>query len=775
MKTLILLILFISIGTSAHSQRALRALMIGDEYFRTEQYTLALEAYQSILRTTQPLDVQREVSFRIGQTHQQLLNYSEARKWFTVALQAGYPDPIIYRNLSEMSLGMEDFDMAIEYALQYVEKVPEDPFGKKFLESARFSKEHYHLETLFEIENLTALNTPGQEWGISYFGANRLLYASTFQPTGPQDTRTGTGFSSIYQVAYDSITGSIGQPVRIKGDINTIFYEGFMTFDPTRQLGYFMNCGGPEGTRETCAIYTARYNPETDTWGTPVLFHLNSREYNFGYPSVSADGQVLYFASDIPGGFGGYDLYKTIWNPTTRQWGGNINLGPIVNTSLNEAYPFIAGDILYFSSFGLPGFGGFDVFYSQILEDGTLSPPINMGAPINSSADDFGFIINTTYTSGFLSSNRPGGLGKDDLYSFRFVANKFDLKGIVRDQRTGLPIGGAQITIHDENNRFFRVVTDPTGAYFIPQLESDVNYMVEAEKSGFEPFFQTLSVKDKLIASRFLAIPEFRLDIELATRALPPPQAVAAQPRPEQIPTRPDITGITQGLPTIHFEFARYSLTPFAQQQLDSVIAFLRLYPNAGLIVHAHTDVIAGYLFNFYLSQNRAQSVINYLVSRGIPEDRIYPLGHGKMDMIFPNARTPEEHRRNRRATFEIINAPRFEQFLDQAPRLSFRYLNSLHKEVHQARGIEFMIQFAATRLPVNPQYYERIINRFPNYDIIYYYGRDRLHRYSVGAFTNLEKANTVVGQLRELGFQAFVVAFRNGNRISITEAIQQP
>ncbi len=771
MKKLLIFTMLLILAMPLPAQRVLRLLEAGDEHFRNAQYTMALEAYQAILKRDRSANIRREVSFRIGQTYQQMLNYAEARKWFTLALNVGYDKPVIFLHLSEMSLGLEDFDLAIEYASLYLRQRPDDLFGKKLLESARFSKENYFKLTLFEVTNERALNTTGQEWGISFFPGNRILFASTFNQTGRLDSRTGTGFSSIYEATINRQTGEWSKPTQIEGRINTEFYEGFLSFDADNKIGYFMNCGGPKGLRESCDIYTSRYDEQTNSWSEPQIFHLNSERFNVGHPSINDDGLTLYFASDMPGGFGGYDLYRISKDPVSGNWGNPENLGPKINTSLNDAYPFIAGNILYFSSFGRPGFGGFDIFYTEILEDGSFTSPVNMGSPTNSSADDFGFIINREYSSGFFTSNRPGGMGNDDIYSFNIISRTFDLKGIIADEKTNKPLPGIEVILYGDDDKIIRVRSDSQGRYIIPRLNSEVNFIVEVVEDGFTPFSESLSIKDKLIASRFLSVPEFEKNI-----ALNPAPALAARPPDRTVESgtflvRPAITGITEGLPTVYFEFARFDLTPFARQQLDSVLTFLNRFPGAGLVVHAHTDEVSGYLFNFFLSQKRAHSIIDYLVSRGIGEQRLYPFGHGKMDLVITNARYANEHRLNRRATFEVIPMPDFSEFLAEAPRHSFRYLNSLHKEAYHARGVEFMVQFAATRNPVHPQFYRRIMETFPQADILYYYDIDRFHRYSVGTFKNLNQAMDLHRRLRDLGFDAFVVAFRDGDRISLSEA----
>jgi tetratricopeptide (TPR) repeat protein len=521
MKKVMIFGLLVLLTLPLLSQRVIRLLETGDEHFRNARYTNALEAYESILKRDRSPNMRREVSFRLGQTYQQMLNYSEARKWYTLAMNVGYKNPELLLYLGEMCLGLEDFDLAIEYANRYLEKVPDDLFGRKLLESAKFSKENYYKQTLFDVVNERGLNTTGQEWGISFFKDDKILFSSTYTESGRLDARTGTGFSNIYESRLNRVEGIWETPKPAQGDINTIFYEGFISYDAQNSIGYFMNCGGLKGTRETCDIYTSKYNPEQNRWATPAIFPINSERYNFGYPSISEDGLTLYFASDMPGGFGGYDLYQIAKDPLSGEWGKPQNLGPIMNTSLNDAYPFIAGNILYFSSYGHPGFGGFDIFYSEIDENGSFSKPVNMGSPINSSADDFGFIIDNEYASGFFTSNRPGGVGNDDIYSFRIISKTFDLRGLITEETTGEPLPGIEVILYGDNDTIIKVRSNEAGRYYFPQLNSEVNYIIEVVEDGFSAYSSSLSVKDKLIESRFLLVPEFEKNVVMTPASVP--------------------------------------------------------------------------------------------------------------------------------------------------------------------------------------------------------------------------------------------------------------
>ena len=814
------------------AQRTEQRIAVGDNYFEQGQYQNAIDVYERILRRDHPNQLRQELSFKMGESYRHLLNYSEAKKWYVIALNLGYDQPPIYLHLSEMTLGLEEFDNSLEYINRYLAIDPTDRRAIKLQESAHFAKQNYSTETIFEVSNESTLNSEGQQWGVAFLENfpivfedqqkvdqqydidirlryNNIFYWAwvtrtlkdriVYSSTQPINGGTNSGYSNIYQATFNKRQNDWDPPRELRGAINSNYYEGFLSYDVTNEIAYFMNSGGMDGTRATSDIYISDYNTQTDTWGSPRIFPFNNHDYNIGYPSINEAGNILYFASDMPGGEGGYDIYKII-KDENDQWGEPINLGSEINTPFNESYPYIAGDVLYFSSYGHPGFGGFDVFYSQINDDGTYSQPVNMGVPVNSSADDFGFIIDESYSHGFFSSNRPGGKGEDDLYSFRVISKSFTVQGRVTNQVTGEPVAGLEIFFFDDDNNFYSVVTDFSGYYDLPELSTDVNYYIAAYPENYQELIDTIAVRDQLLASRFEVIHDLERNFSLLPVGYVPDETEPIELEPEvkeliveeSIPEKPVEDLIVEeliktveeqpvsphhfslssdGFPIIYFDFGKSVLRPFALQQLDSVVGFLKTNPEKGLIIHAHTDEISGYLFNFYLSQQRAQSIFNYLKREGISTERLYPKGHGKMQLLVTNATNTTEHQKNRRANFESIPVSELQAYLEDASRHSFRYLSSIEKDAHFAEGIEFMVQFMASAVPINPQYYRKIMDNIPDVDIIYYYDTDRYHRYLAGSFKGFDEAFSLQRKLRQLGYDIYIVAFNNGERIPVSQA----
>ncbi len=851
MKRLYIYMFCLLLALPAIGQRTQQRIAVGDDYYEKEQFHEAIDVYQKILRREDQPHIRRELSFKVGESYRRLLNYEEAKKWYTIALNLGYEGKDIYRHLSEMTLGLEEFDLAINYIEEYMKLNPGDPLGEKLRQSAYFARDNYSTETIFEVSNEGAINNPGQQWGAAFLENVAVMYEEqekvdeqfdidirlrhnnifywvwtsrtlkeriVFSSTHDFDDESN-GYSNIYQATFNRRQGDWDHPTLLRGNINSSYYDGFLSFDKDNDVAYFMNSGGPTGDRATADIYIVEYNSQNDFWGTPRIFTYNSDEFNIGYPSISQDGKTLYFASDMEDGFGGYDIYKIIQDEEGN-WGDPINLGPEINTPFNESYPFIAGDVLYLSSYGHPGFGGFDVFYSVISEEGEYSAPLNMGVPVNSSADDFGFIIDEDYTRGFFSSNRPGGKGEDDLYSFRVVPKTFVVQGRVTDQITGEPIAGLELFFFDDFEGFFMATTNAEGFYELPELSTDVNYYINAYPEGYQELADTLAVRDQLLANRFEVIRDFEKNFSLipaetmlaeseTTEPEPtetqeiqetpqedimvPQEELVEETIPEYVETEEPETNIAEeivieeelvqptelteftlssdGFPVIYFDFGRYELTNIAVAQLDTVIQYMRSNPEQGIIIHAHTDVISSYLFNHYLSQQRARSILVHLRRNNIDPARVYAKGHGKTSPVLVNAQSDREHQLNRRAHFESIPFSELQAYLEASSRRSFRYLNSIEKDAHFAEGIEFMVQFMASNVPINPRFYRKIMNNLPQVDIIYYYDNDRYHRYLVGSFREFEDAFEMQRTLRNLGYEIYVVAFENGERIPVSRA----
>jgi len=379
---------------------------------------------------------------------------------------------------------------------------------------------------------------------------------------------------------------------------------------------------------------------------------------NVGQPALSRDGKLLFVSSDNPSGFGGHDLYY--FTKTDSGWSPPNNAGTYINTKGDEMFPWLDDkNNLYFASNGLPGMGGLDIF--KAVKSKTLwKDPENLKSPINSGADDFGYIItkyspedinDSILSAGYFSSSRPGGKGEDDIYRFEEKwANYFVLKGKVLTKKyedpenpesrlLGIePVPGAKVEL--KNPLTDEVIAtkncDKNGNYSF-RLESETNYKLSAGQAGFLNKNESTSTKGlRNQDSTYITVNK---DIEL-----------------DKIFTKALIV-----IPNIYYDYKKSTLRPESEAVLDSILVFFKDNKDLTIEIGSHTDSRGDDKYNLKLSQERAKSVVDYLVSKGIEEDRLVAVGYGKTRLVNQCATgvkcTEEEHQKNRRTTFRIIGS----------------------------------------------------------------------------------------------------------------------
>jgi outer membrane protein OmpA-like peptidoglycan-associated protein len=381
------------------------------------------------------------------------------------------------------------------------------------------------------------------------------------------------------------------------------------------------------------------YNSErkNSKWTEPVPFFLNNDQYSVGHPALSRDGKVLCFVSDMKGGYGGTDIYMC--RRENNKWSQPVNLGPVINTFGNEMFPFLAdnGD-LYFASDGHPGFGGLDIFISHQMTDSTWLQPRNLNQPINSSYDDFSLCISKNNMNGIFSSNRPGGLGNDDLYLFRRlpevkIVPNYYLSGYVKDKITLKPINNATVFFLDqEKNQALILKTDSNG-FYKTQITPGKSYTVKAMQIGY-------------IADCYLFTPD---TISKVVERFAPRDLLLDMLRKNR----------TFVLENIYYDLDKYYIRPDAQPALNKLVVIMKENP-VNIELGSHCDSRASDAYNMILSQNRAESAVHYIVSKGINPARITAKGYGESQLVNKCKNgvpcTEEEHQMNRRTEFKVIS-----------------------------------------------------------------------------------------------------------------------
>ncbi len=417
----------------------------------------------------------------------------------------------------------------------------------------------------------------------------------------------------------------------LSNQINTPEYnEGAQSISQDGKFLFFTGCNRPDGLGR-CDIYIAQ--KKGDDWGKP--FDLSPPVNTSGWesqPSISADGKTLYFVSNRKGGYGGYDIWKSTL--TDKGWGEPENLGPNINTSFDEQSPFIHPDdsTFYFCSNGWPGLGGKDLFVSRLSKDGKWQKPENLGYPINSNGDENGLSLTATGNYAFFSSNNLNGFGGYDIYTFEMPVNLRPhivtyVKGKVNDAKSMQPLEAAvEIIDLQKNVVVYQNYSDPNEGDFLATLTSGKNYGLNISKSGYLFYSDNFSLAGHEAKNPF-NISVLLEPIEIGNKVI---------------------------LNNIFFDTNKFDLKPESVSELQKLVEFLNLNPTLHIEVSGHTDNVGNDQLNQTLSENRAKSVFQYLVSNNIISARLIYKGYGKTQPLTPNT-TEEERKRNRRTEFMII------------------------------------------------------------------------------------------------------------------------
>ena len=447
-------------------------------------------------------------------------NYTKAEKLFSKALlSAGIDEkPDLLMKIAECNENMNQYEKAIEYYEQYVilSKNPAyDPvfhLGTLYLKTAQITKAKAQFENLLlqkpdnkelgrmlascdfarnelqktdlpAIINQEAINSEQSEFGLAWLN-DYLVFASKRLGNDFSSIhgRTNQGFSNMYMATLDPMYNLYSNPVELKGEANSQYNDGTFAFDKNTNTAYFTQC---KKVPERCQIYKGKYENE-EIIDVSVLSFSN-KENNFAHPSISADGQTLYFVSDMPGGFGGEDIWKA--NITSSGSLENIqNLGDKINTEKDEMFPYIyKNNILFFSSEGHVGMGGLDIFYSEI-DQGVFSKPTNLGAPINSTSDDFSILLHQDGVGGMFCSNRENEEKSDDIFSFSHNLFSSNLTGTVNDSLKLMPVSQAKISYKTNSETEQIVSSDSQGKFILPMASHPncgATHKIVVEKSGY--------------------------------------------------------------------------------------------------------------------------------------------------------------------------------------------------------------------------------------------------------------------------------------------------
>ncbi|AEH01681.1 OmpA family protein [Lacinutrix sp. 5H-3-7-4] len=577
-----------------------------------------------------------EVLAKLANAYYFNVEMEEAAKWYGELLAQDTAIDFEYYYRYAMALkAAGKYEDANKYLKKFAVLKPNDSRSKKYLESPDYLTTIDKISGDFVIENLE-FNSRFSDFGTSFY-KDGIVFASS-RGDGRLYKWNEQPFLDLFYAANDTL-----EPKRFSEKINTKFHESSTTFTNDGKTIYFTRNNYINGKKRKSSdkvvglkIYKATLNDKGE-WTNVESMPFNNDEYNVAHPALSLDNKKLYFASDMPGTKGKSDLF-VVDILENGEYGEPKNLGEEINTEGRENFPYISNNgTLYFSSDGHPGLGGLDVFYANL--EGNRKTVANLGKPINSSRDDFEFIIDEFTNLGYLTSNRYNGKGDDDIYKFqRQVCNQL-IAGTVVDKNTNQVIPDATVIVYNsENKEVYRFNSDQNGAFSYNSDCKKGTYKAVASKEGYEPEELKYSID-----------PEIKLDLALKLNLTP-------EKRAAEVGT--DLF-VLLDLNPIYFDFDKSYIRPDAQVELQKVINYLNEYPSVSIDVQSHTDSRGRDAYNKSLSQRRNTSTKNWIIEKGkISKSRISGRGYGETQLVNRCSNgvkcSEEEHQQNRRSMFIV-------------------------------------------------------------------------------------------------------------------------
>jgi len=589
--------------TDVYAQKKSRKMIKADKAFNLEQYVKAAELYKKAYKKTKIRAVKAEIIFKQAECYRMSGNIKRAESYYKRAIKAKYPDVIVYLRYADVLRMQDDLAEAkIQYE-KYIELNPTDVNGEMGLKSCEFAVKWKDTPTRYKVELMPLVNSRNSDYSPAFGnGEYTEMYFTSSRAGGLTDKiddRTGEPFSDVYFTKINK-KGSWSVPVVVPDPINSEGNEGSVFLNKRGTVMYLTQCKVEKKKALGCGIYVAKRKGKL--WGTPKLLQIKvDSNTTIGHPSLSDDETTLIFSSDLSGGYGGKDLWVSVKGKRNR-WSDPINLGPMVNTPGDEMFPFLHTDgTIYFSSNGHVSMGGLDIYKTSQDENGAYTLPVNLKSPVNSSADDFSMIIEKDGERGYLTSNRDGGKGGDDIYQFELPPLQLALKGVVTDSKTGGIMTSIKVQLVGNDGTANEVETDNTGVYEFT-LKPLTSYEVVVNTEGY----LNKSVNETTFGIENNKV--FVIDLSLD-------------------PVKREVI-----LPRIEYDFNKSELRPQSIADLDLLVETLKDNPNVVVELKSHTDYIGSISQNNKLSQQRADACVAYLISQGIDKGQLVARGMGKRE-----------------------------------------------------------------------------------------------------------------------------------------------
>jgi len=561
-----------------------------------------------------------------------------AAAWYKRAVTQDGIDPMVHFHYGQTLRSLGEYEEAGRQFSIYDSLVPSDQKGKLFETQCEHIIDYLSLPPSGEVANMGYLNSENSDFSPILYNYQILFSSDRKLASAGKNTYSWTGDPYISLVSAKRVAGDtpkewvITDPDLFSAKLNSPYHDGTAVLTENGNTLYFTRTekdrkakkGEDHVLTDNLKIYSSTM--ENGEWGKPVPFYLNSESYSVGHPALAPGDTLLYFISDMPGGQGGTDLYVCSWDG--KKWSNEKNLGPVLNTMVNEVFPYINHDgVLYFSSNGHLGYGGLDIFKSKKTE-GDWQTPENLLSPINSTYDDFGITFTDDNITGLLSSNRPGGYGNDDIYGFTLleIEQPITISGRVVDTDL-VPISEATVFLLNPTTSEVLILKSDTLGGYETTVEPNTNYVILVNKSGYLEDCLTHPVKEESSSPEDLILNKL------------------------------DVDEVFQ-VENIYYDLDKWFIRPDAEPPLDNVVKIMKDNPIS-IELSSHTDCRASDAYNKELSQKRAEAAVRYIILQGIDPGRITAKGYGETMLVNECADgvecTEEQHQMNRRTEIKVI------------------------------------------------------------------------------------------------------------------------
>ena len=642
MKKLYILSLVLSF-TFSFAQTNLKK---ADALFRNYAYADASKAYEEIL-----LNIKSPTAQTLKNAADSYYFISDARnalKWYKklYEVQGNNLTDIYYLRYIQSLKGVMDYDEADKMTKEYLSKKGDQNEINRYVAQKKQMDSLSKAKSLYTVKNLD-VNTSKSDFGATFF-QDRIVFTSARDTTKFSEklyTWNNQPFLNLYVAERNPADGSLFNETVFLPNVMTKYHEATASFDSGGKTIYYSTNIVKKNKlvideTKTNNFQIVKGDIVNNKLENPQKVFFDSDDYSVGHPSLSEDGQWLFFASDMPGGIGETDLYY-VKIAADGTMSSPVNLGAKINTIGNDLFPFFRNGKLYFSSDGHYGWGDLDVYESKLLADGSFSDPVNLGAPINSNKDDFAFIIDSSDNYGYVSSNRAEGKGDDDIYSFtkgKPICNQ-SISGMAIDRKTKLPLSDVAIMAYNSYSEILgETTTSYEGKYAIEVPCGKVVKMIAAKPnySSDEKTVETTKENGAEIKD---------INFELSNYD----DLVVKKKGVEKVDVNP-----------IYFDYDKFDITPMAVEELTKVVFIMKKFPNIRIKIESHTDARGKDSYNLKLSDNRAKSTRDYIISQDIDASRIESaIGYGETRLINKCKNgvkcTEDEHLLNRRSDFIII------------------------------------------------------------------------------------------------------------------------